>query len=100
MYVCIYICMYVCIYICMYVCMYVCIIYRYMIYVCMYDIYIYISADPGRQQGGARQGREVVENKKTPIQYYTIYIYSLRFSRMYRFGSLQQQRHQLTSSSQ
>jgi len=23
-----------------------------------------ISADPGRRQGGARQGREVVDNKK------------------------------------
>ena len=27
----------------------------------MYE-YVYISADPGRQQGGARQGREVVNN--------------------------------------
>ena len=29
--------------------------------ICMY---IYISADPGRRQGGAHQGREVVDNKK------------------------------------
>ena len=29
------------------------------VYVC-----IYISADPGRRQGGERQGREVVDNKK------------------------------------
>ena len=30
----------------------------------IYVVYIYISADPGRRQGGARQGREVVDNKK------------------------------------
>jgi hypothetical protein len=65
--------LYIHIYICIYIYVY---IYMYMyIYICnIYIHVIYISADPGRQQGGARQGREVVENKKTPIQYYTIYI--------------------------